>query len=107
METSIISTGDIAQFISAGCQDMFQHLTELCRYLRGYTDCFGHTLVIGGSVGAMIDPALNPWDVVATKVLVEEAGGMIVTRQSNVKGKVDALFGSPSIVQEFTPLLKF
>ena len=73
-ETSIIATGDIAQFISAGCEETFRQLAGACPYLRGYTDCFGHTLVLNGSVGAMIDPALNPWDAVATQVLVEEAG---------------------------------
>lgn len=107
METSIISTGDIAQFISAGCVGMFHRLTGLSQYLRGYTDCFGHTLVISGSVGAMIDPALNPWDVVATQVLIEEAGGTMVTRQSKMDGKVDALFGVPSIVKYLIPSLNF
>ena len=107
IETGIIATGDIAQFISAGCEGMFQRLTRVCHYLRGYTDCFGHALVIEGSIAAMLDPALNPWDSVATEVLIEEAGGIMVTRPSKVAGKIDALFGSPSIVYELVQVLNF
>ena len=107
LETSIIATGDIAQFTSAGCEGMFRQLADTCPYLRGYTDCFGHTLVVKGSVGAMIDPALNPWDAVATQVLVEEAGGTIVTRPSRVENKIDALFGAPELVERLVAFLRF
>ncbi len=107
LETSIIATGDIAQFASAGCEEMFRQLAGVCPYLRGYTDCFGHTLVIKGSVGAMVDPALNPWDAMATQVLVEEAGGTVVTRPSRVENKIDALFGAPKLVERLVSLLHF
>lgn len=107
LETGIVATGDIAQFISAGCEGMFRQLAGACPYLRGYTDCFGHTLVIDGSVGAMVDPALNPWDAAATQVLVEEAGGTIVTRPSRVENKIDALFGAPKLVERLVALLHF
>ena len=107
LETSLIATGDIAQFISAGCEGMFRQLAGTVPYLRGYTDCFGHTLVIDGSVGAMIDPALNPWDAAATQVLVEEAGGMVVTRPSRAENKIDALFGAPKLVERLVALLHF
>lgn len=107
LATSIIATGDIAQFISAGCEEMFRQLAGTCPYLRGYTDCFGHTLVIDGSVGAMVDPSLNPWDAAATQVLIEEAGGMVITRPSRVEHKIDALFGAPKLVERLVSLLHF
>ena len=107
LETSIVAAGDIAQFISAGREGMFRQLAGACPYLRGYTDCFGHTLVIDGSVGAMIDPALNPWDAAATQVLIEEAGGTVVTRPSLVENKIDTLFGAPELVEQLVALLHF
>ena len=107
LEASIVATGDIAQFISAGREGMLRVLAGACPYLRGYTDCFGHALVIEGSVGAMIDPALNPWDAVATQVLVEEAGGAVVTRPSLVENKIDTLFGTPELVEQLVALLHF
>jgi fructose-1,6-bisphosphatase/inositol monophosphatase family enzyme len=45
----------------------------------------------------MVDLDLNPWDVAATRVLVEEAGGACHTiEQAN--GKVGLVFGSPALV---------
>lgn len=105
LETSLIATGDRAQFLSAGCDGMFQRLAGVCRYMRVCPDCFGHTLVIGGSVGAMVDPALNPWDAVATRVLVEEAGGMVVTRPSRLTRTVDTVFGAPKLVEQLATFL--
>jgi histidinol phosphatase-like enzyme (inositol monophosphatase family) len=42
---------------------------------RGFGDCFGHSLVIQGSVEAMVDPVVKPYDVAAIKICVEEAWG--------------------------------
>ncbi|MGD9851555.1 MAG: inositol monophosphatase [Nitrospirales bacterium] len=107
IHTSIIAVGDIAQFTSAECLADYQRLITLSSYVRGYTDCFGHGLVLNGAVGAMLDPALNPWDILATQVLVEEAGGIILLRPSCIPGKVDALFGSPSLVRQIAIELSF
>lgn len=107
LEETIIATGDIAQFMSIGAEKTYQILTEHCPYLRTYTDCFGHTLVIGGAVSAMLDPALNPWDAMATQVLVEEAGGAMALRPSTIPNKVDILFGTPEIVEQLRKLVKF
>lgn len=98
IEKSIIAVGDPAQFISARREEAYRRMQELSPYLRGYTDCFGHALVINGSVGAMMDPALNPWDILATQVLVEEAGGTMILRPSRAQRKVDALFGNTDLV---------
>ena len=75
--------------------------------MRGYTDCFGHGLVISGALGAMMDPVLNPWDILPTQVLIEEAGGMILLRHSQVPGKVDSLFGNRALVQHLAREIPF
>jgi len=103
----MVSMGDPAQFTSAQFDDGYRRLQEVCPYLRGYTDCFGHGLVIGGAVGAMCDPALNPWDVMATHVLIEEAGGAILLRPSAIPDKVDALFGNRDLVEILSKELSF
>jgi histidinol phosphatase-like enzyme (inositol monophosphatase family) len=103
----MVSMGDPAQFTSAQFNDGYRRLQEFCPYLRGYADCFGHSLVIGGAVGAMCDPALNPWDVMATQVLIEEAGGVILLRPSALPNKVDALFGNRDLVEVLSRELDF
>ncbi len=103
----MIGVGDVAQFIDAKREQNLDHLQKVFPYTRGYTDCFGHSLVLRGSLGAMLDPALNPWDILATQVLIEEAGGLILLRPSHVAQKVDALFGCPPVVEKIAKELNF
>ncbi|WP_342349330.1 inositol monophosphatase family protein [uncultured Nitrospira sp.] len=107
IEQAIIGVGDFAQFSSIQREADYHHLLSLSGYVRGYTDCFGHGLVISGALGAMVDPALNPWDILATQVLIEEAGGAAMLRPSKISGKVDALFGNRSLVQHLGQELSF
>jgi len=107
LEDVIIGVGDIAQFSSANRLPDYQRLQDLSGYVRAYTDCFGHGLVISGSLGAMMDPALNSWDILATQVLVEEANGKILLSPSSVTGKVDALFGNQNVVEHLARELSF
>lgn len=107
IEDAIIGVGDFAQFSSAKREADYRQLFTMSKYVRGYTDCFGHGLVISGGLGAMLDPALNPWDILATQVLIEEAGGVAVVRPSMVTGKVDALFGNRSLVHHIVRGLSF
>jgi histidinol-phosphatase len=107
IEKAIIGVGDFAQFSSVKREADYHRLLSMSGYVRGYTDCFGHGLVISGALGAMVDPALNPWDILATQVLIEEAGGLAMLRPSKVSGKVDALFGNRLLVQHLARELSF
>lgn len=107
IEEAIIGVGDFAQFSSANREADYRKLLAMSAYVRGYTDCFGHGLVVCGALGAMVDPALNAWDILATQVLIEEAGGMAVLRPSSVPGKVDALFGNRTLVPHIARELSF
>lgn len=98
LQDAMIGVGDLAQFQETGREDDYQRLLGLSGYVRAYTDCFGHSLVVNGSLGAMFDPGLNPWDILATQVLIEEAGGRMELRASSLANKVDALFGNCAIV---------
>lgn len=44
---------------------------------RGIGDFYGHMLVAAGSLDAMIEPALAPWDIGPLIVILEEAGGRL------------------------------
>ncbi len=107
LEDAIIATGDVAAFCEAGREGDFRRLTELHGYVRGYTDCFGHGLVIEGALGAMLDPALNPWDIRPTQALLEAAGGVAIVTRSKVPGKVDALIGNRALVARLDRELGF
>jgi myo-inositol-1(or 4)-monophosphatase len=104
---AIIGVGDIAQFRDAKRDADLQTLQALSGYVRTYSDCFGHSLVVSGALGAMLDPALNPWDILATQVLIEEAGGRMLLRPSCIPEKVDALFGNCQLVDALAQKLAF
>ena len=106
-EEAIIAVGDPLQFSNGKLETSYRRLGEICPCLRGYTDCFGHALVASGAVGAMMDPTLNPWDIMATRVLVEEGGGSLRIRPSAAEGKVDALFGNSDLVNFLSEELSF
>jgi histidinol-phosphatase len=107
LEDAILATGDVAAFQEAGREEDFHRLTRLHGYVRGYADCFGHGLVIGGEIGAMLDPALNPWDIRPTEALIEAVGGASVVVPSKSPGKVDALIGNLALVARLARELGF
>jgi fructose-1,6-bisphosphatase/inositol monophosphatase family enzyme len=99
LSRTIISHGDPFCFERYGRNDVFQRMARELPLLRGYTDAFGHALVLGGGVGAMVDLNLNLWDVSATRLLVPEAGGRCETLPE-VNGKLGLVLGSPALVEQ-------
>ncbi|MBW2229428.1 MAG: hypothetical protein JRG92_05090 [Deltaproteobacteria bacterium] len=95
----LVSTGDPICFEFAGRRDVFERITREVPLVRGYTDCFGHAMVLTGALDAMVDADLNPWDAAATQLLAVESGGACVSRHRE-GGKVDLIFGSPALVEQ-------
>lgn len=102
---ALVSHGDPFVFDLAGERAALERMTREIPLLRGYTDAFGHAQVISGSVDAMVDTNLNPWDAAATQILIPEAGGRCVTRE-RPGNKLDLVFGSPALVERLTDFLK-
>jgi myo-inositol-1(or 4)-monophosphatase len=105
IEQAIISHGDPFCFDRAGQRDAFLRMASQIPMLRGYTDAFGHALVLAGAVDAMVDFDLNPWDAAATLCLAPAAGGRCVTRRQR-NGKLGVVFGSPALVDQLVELLE-
>ena len=54
----------------------------------------------------MVDPGLKPWDLLASRCLVIEAGGLFLRRPSAQGGNVeDTILGRPGPVREVARLL--
>ena len=62
-------------FRNAGRIETFNKLYNSTARQRGYGDFYGFVLVAQGSVDIMVEHGVHAWDVAATKILVEEAGG--------------------------------
>jgi histidinol-phosphatase len=55
---------------------------------RGFGDFYQHMLVAEGAGEAALDFKMQPWDIAALKVIVEEAGG----RATSIAGE-DTIYG--------------
>lgn len=106
-KTAIISAPDTIQFRLANLGTAYKLLGETCDHLRGYTDCWAHAQVARGAIDAIVEPLMNPWDIRATQVLIEEAGGKQITRLSEYSGALDSIFGNAELVDRLVDLIGF
>jgi histidinol phosphatase-like enzyme (inositol monophosphatase family) len=104
LKRAIVSHGDPFCFDRAGQRPAFERMAREIPFLRGYTDAFGHALVLGGGVDVMVDLDLSPWDAAASQVLVRAAGGECATL-SAPNGKLGLVLGSPPLVRELSSWL--
>lgn len=107
LRRALISLPDPAQFRRTGTSEAHHVLWEASDFARGYCDAWAHAMVARGALDAMLDPGLHDWDVRASQVLIEEAGGLFLTRPSHREGAVDALFGAPRLVEEIAARVGF
>jgi histidinol-phosphatase len=71
----VISVGGRSRFVQCGVGEAFDRLLRGHDEVRGYDDCIAHAFAAEGVIGAVVDYGLKLWDVAATQLLVEEAGG--------------------------------
>ncbi|WP_089935567.1 inositol monophosphatase family protein [Candidatus Entotheonella palauensis] len=105
LRTALVSAPDAYQFHRTSLDAAHQRLWQACDHLRGYTDCWAHTQAARGIIDAVVEPMLNTWDIRATQVLIEEAGGKQITRPSAYPGALDAIFGCPALVDQLADLV--
>jgi histidinol-phosphatase len=104
----IIAAPEIQKFRRAQLEPGYERLNAVVRYFRGNGDCWMHAMAARGAVDAVVEFSLNRWDIAASEVLIEEAGGRFFTRPSKtVPGKYDVVFGSPHAAEEVVRLLDF
>ena len=55
----------------------FESLTRQAKLYRSWGDCHGYYLVATGYADVMLDPVMNPWDMIPLVPIIEGAGGRI------------------------------
>jgi fructose-1,6-bisphosphatase/inositol monophosphatase family enzyme len=104
----VISVPAEHHFRLAGIAESHAKLREQAPHLRCFADCWAHAMVARGSVDAVAEFRLARWDIAASEVLIEEAGGRAIIREAPyAPGKYDALLASPRVAQELAALLHF
>jgi histidinol-phosphatase len=64
-------------FLAVGKARGFDAMIKQTWRDRGFGDFWGYALVTEGAGEAMIEPELQPWDLAAPLIIVEEAGGRL------------------------------
>jgi histidinol-phosphatase len=104
----MVSAPEIQKFRLAELEEGYERLGSVVRHFRGSGDCWMHAMAARGAVDAVVEFTLSRWDIAATEVIVEEAGGRFFTRPSKtIPGKYDTVFGSAYAAEEIVRLLDF
>lgn len=89
--------------------DIFEILARTHPDFRALRTCLTHTYAATGQLDAAVEWDANLWDLAATRIIVEEAGGSYVCvreRQQPAAGKLYcAVFGRPALVGRIAALL--
>jgi histidinol-phosphatase len=110
LERAFVTHGGLRHLMAAGLWQPFSRLVESAGRTRGFGDWWGHVLVAEGRCDAMVEAGVALHDVAAVKVIVEEAGGVFLTRGeaplvAGFRGPV--LSCNPHLAPELRRLLEF
>ncbi len=104
LQKALIAHGDGFCFERTGRLAWFLRMSREVPIFRGYTDAFGHSLVLAGAADAMVDLDLKPWDAAPIRVLMAEAGGAchVIDETDESLGLV---VGSPRLCEQLLEML--
>jgi histidinol-phosphatase len=104
----IVAHVPAANFARARLSPGFESLMRAGTHLRGCHDCWSHAMAARGALDALVELGLNRWDIAATEVIVEEAGGACRIRPSHYgSGKYDVVLGNIRAVDEIARIIGF
>lgn len=89
---ALVCHGGLSQFVDDGSPDVLEKLARASYTQRGFGDFAGYRALLLGQADAVIDPAIQPYDIAPAYVLVREAGG----RFSDIHGD-DTIYGRGAI----------
>jgi len=102
IDKEVVSAGDRDRFVQCRAGAAFDRLMREHPTVRGYVDCIAHVFAAEGLVGAVVDYGVKLWDIAATQVLIEEAGGRyVLAYRSRSKCPIvyGIICGKPAVVR--------
>ncbi len=79
LSEAILLTTDVANIATYQNQAGFEALRGQTHLFRTWGDCYGYLLVASGGADIMLDPIMNPWDVLPLVPIIQGANGVITT----------------------------
>jgi fructose-1,6-bisphosphatase/inositol monophosphatase family enzyme len=88
---------------------LFDKITSSFPNIRIFDTCFAYTCAANGSLDAMLDYNVRSWDIAASQILIEEAGGKFLTIKKSAEEPslaiVSVVFGKNEIVKQISESL--
>ncbi len=75
LSDAYVSTTHLGSWVEHRSRESYLALVDACWENRAFGDFWQHCLVAEGAIDLAAEPIVNPWDVAAAQVLVEQAGG--------------------------------
>lgn len=75
LSDAYLSTTHLGTWDEHHSRESYLRLADACWENRAFGDFWQHCLVAEGAIDLAAEPVVNPWDVAAVRILVEEAGG--------------------------------
>ncbi len=77
IEEAALLTTDLLNVERYQNYEIFDGLRRRARFFRTWGDCYGYLLVASGGADVMMDPVMNPWDLLPLIPVIRGAGGTI------------------------------
>jgi histidinol-phosphatase len=78
-----LSTTHLAHWAEHHSLERYLALSDACWETRAFGDFWQHCLVAEGSLDLAAEAVVNPWDLAALQVIVEQAGGRLTDLDGN------------------------
>jgi histidinol-phosphatase len=92
LEDALVCHGGLAQFTDDKREGALEKLARATYTQRGFADFANYRALLLGQADAVVDPAIQPYDVAAAAAIVREAGG----RLTSLTGE-DTIYGPGAI----------
>jgi myo-inositol-1(or 4)-monophosphatase len=79
LSDATLLTTDIMHIGKYQNKEGFETLASRARLFRTWGDCYGYLLVAAGGADIMLDPIMNPWDILPLVPIIQGANGVITT----------------------------
>jgi len=94
LQSATLLTTDLDLIESFKDLDRFEALRRRTGLYRGWGDCYGYLLVATARADIMVDPIMNPWDLIPLVPVIRGAGGVITTWEGDDPMRGDSAVAS-------------
>lgn len=75
LDDAMLCTTSFDYYKQTDSETLYKKILDCGCSIRGWSDCFAYLLLCTGRIDAVVEPLLNPWDIIPWLPIIQEAGG--------------------------------